>query len=175
MRSPCAEAATTTIRRARSTDAERLTAIAHAAKRHWRYPARWIRLWRDDLTVRPAFIRTHPVYCAVRDQDIVGFYALSGSGSEHELEHMWVDPDHMGKRIGSALFDHALATVRSRRGRRLTIAADPNAEGFYRSLGARRIGEVASRPAGRVLPLLRVELRKTGRRIATGEHGAEHG
>ena len=168
MRSPCADVAGVAIRRARSTDAGRLTAIAHAAKRHWRYPARWIRLWRDDLTVRPAFIRTHPVYCAVRDGDIVGFYALSGSGSEHELEHMWIDPDHMGSRIGSALFGHALATVRSRRGRRLTIAADPNAEGFYRALGARRIGEIASRPAGRVLPLLRVELRKTRKKNGHG-------
>lgn len=168
MRSPSTEAAGPAIRRARSTDAGRLTAIAHAAKRHWRYPARWIRLWRDDLTVRPAFIRANPVYCAVRDGEIVGFYALSGSGSEHELEHMWVEPDHMGNRIGSALFGHALATVRSRRGRRLTIAADPNAEGFYRALGARRIGEVASRPAGRVLPVLRVELRKTPKRNSHG-------
>ena len=41
----------TIVRRARPADAAGLTRIAHAAKRHWRYPARWMRLWRDDLTV----------------------------------------------------------------------------------------------------------------------------
>jgi GNAT superfamily N-acetyltransferase len=108
--------------------------------------------------MRSTFIRRHPVYCAVRGRRLVAFYALSGSGDEFELEHMWVDPRHMGGGVGRALFAHALRTIRSRRGRRLMIAADPNAEGFYHALGARRVGAVASRPAGRVLPLLEMDV-----------------
>ena len=52
------------IRAARPDDAEALTRLAHAAKRHWRYPEEWIALWRPGLTVTPEFIATHPVYCA---------------------------------------------------------------------------------------------------------------
>jgi GNAT superfamily N-acetyltransferase len=158
MRSRCAEDAAATIRRARGADAERLTAIAHAAKRHWGYPARWIRLWRADLTLTPRFIARHPVYCAERGGAVVGFYALSGRGAERELEHMWVDPPHMGGGVGTVLFRHALATLRAGGGRRLRIAADPHAAGFYRALGARLAGEVASRPRGRTLPLLVVDI-----------------
>jgi hypothetical protein len=35
--------------RAKPEDAETLTEIAHAAKRHWDYPERWIEAWRDIL------------------------------------------------------------------------------------------------------------------------------
>ena len=39
------------IRRAVSGDAAGLTAVAHAAKRHWGYPESWIALWERELTV----------------------------------------------------------------------------------------------------------------------------
>jgi len=150
----------TTIRRARPADARELTAVAHAAKRQWGYPARWIRRWRAALTVTSAFVRAHPVYAAVRDGEVVGFYALSRAGACFELEHMWVRPDHRGAGIGRRLMRHALARIRALRGRRLEVASDPNAVGFYRRLGARRVGSVAATPRGRRLPLLVMEIRR---------------
>lgn len=146
------------IRRARGADAEALTRIAYAAKRHWGYPDELMRLWTADLTVREEFVSGHPVYVAVRAASLVGFYALSRDGDRCELEHMWVDPPHMGSGIGTRLFDHATATARSLGGATLRIASDPNAEGFYRRMGARRVGEVASAPAGRMLPVLTFDL-----------------
>lgn len=142
------------IRRARAADAEALTRIAHAAKRHWGYGDGLIRLWAADLTVTEESLSEHPVYVAVRAARLVGFYALSRDGDQFELEHMWVDPPHMGSGVGTRLFDHAAATARSLGGATLRIASDPNAEGFYRRMGAQRVGEVASSPAGRMLPVL---------------------
>jgi GNAT superfamily N-acetyltransferase len=142
-------------------DAGRLTEIAHAAKRHWGYSEELLALWDADLTVTGAFIASHPVYCAAVGAEVVGFYALSAEGDVFELEHMWVEPGHMSEGVGAALFGHAVATVRSLQGSVLRIVSDPNAEGFYRRLGARRIGEVASHPPGRRLPLLVLELEPT--------------
>lgn len=142
------------IRRASPADAATLTRIAHAAKRHWGYSDSLIELWKADLTVTVEFLNAHPVYAAVHGEQIVGFYALSREDGVFELEHMWVDPAHMGAGIGRRLFDHAVATARGMGGSVLRIASDPNAEGFYSGLGARRAGEVTSTPAGRVLPLL---------------------
>ena len=144
------------IRAACPTDTQRLTAIAHAAKRHWGYHEELISLWQADLTVSPQFIVDCPVFCAVRDSEIVGFYALSRQGEAFELEHLWVDPQHMGTGVGALLFEHAVRTVRSMGGSVLNLASDPHAEGFYRRMGAIRVGEVASRPEGRTLPLLTV-------------------
>lgn len=73
-------AMTVETRRARRDDAETLTAIAHAAKRYWRYPEEWLRLWAEDLTVTPDFIDADRVYCAQRSREVVGFCAVSGEG-----------------------------------------------------------------------------------------------
>ncbi len=135
-----------------------LTKIAHAAKRFWGYPEKLIQLWKAELTITPEFVADHPVYCAVQRSRIVGFYALSGQHATRELEHMWVDPRHIGSGVGRALFSHLRGHLRRARVTRLTIASDPNAEGFYRTLGARRVGRVPSRPVGRYLPLLVVRV-----------------
>jgi GNAT superfamily N-acetyltransferase len=146
------------IRAALPADAAELTRIAHAAKRHWGYSEDLIDAWKADLTVGPDRMGAHPVYCAVQGARIAGFYALSRENDVYELEHMWVDPFAMGRRIGAALFRHAASVARSAGGTKLRIASDPNAEGFYRKMGARPIGEVPSTPPGRTLPLLVLDL-----------------
>jgi len=46
----------------------------------------------------------------------------------------------MGRGIGRALFKHALEQARKLGHRTLKIEADPNAEGFYKRMGARHVG-----------------------------------
>ena len=144
----------TSIRKARPRDCADLTRIAHLAKRVWGYPETLIRLWRPGLTVTQEFVARHPVYCAVRGGEVVGFYALSDAGATPELEHMWVLPRHMGTGVGRLLFAHLRKRLAVAGATRLRIVSDPNAEGFYRRMGARRIGKEASHPAGRFLPVL---------------------
>lgn len=139
---------------ARPSDADALTRIAHSAKRHWGYPEAWIALWRDALTVTPAVLERQRVFCAWEGSELLGFYALSGEGPTLELEHLWVRPERLGLGIGRRLFEHALATAQGAGGAQVRIASDPNAEGFYLKMGARRVGSVASTPEGRTLPLL---------------------
>ena len=146
------------IRSASGGDAGRLTAIAHAAKRHWGYAEDLIALWARDLTVTAAFIDSHPVFCIATDCEILGFYALSRDESTFGLAHLWIEPGYMRTGLGTALLRHAIETVRSLGGDALEIASDPHAEGFYRRLGARRVGSVASKPPGRELPLLVIDL-----------------
>ncbi len=133
-----------------------MTRIAHAAKRYWGYPENYIRLWKNELTLTPEFIARTPVFSARCDADIVGLCALEGDGSYPELTHLWVSPGCIGNGVGKALLRHALRTARENGALGLEVASDPHAEGFYRKLGARRIGVVPSRPEGRKLPLLRI-------------------
>ncbi len=73
------------VRRGLPSDAPTLTRVAHAAKRHWKYPEDWIRRWRDALTLTLEFVRGQPVWCAIRGASVFGFYALSGAGPKREL------------------------------------------------------------------------------------------
>lgn len=116
-------------------------------------------LWRRELTVTPAFIERHPVYCAVDADTIVGFSELLFAGADCELEHCWVVPPRIGTGVGRRLLAHAVALGRAIGAPRLWITADPNAEEFYARLGARRVGDVPSTPAGRTLPRLVLPLR----------------
>jgi GNAT superfamily N-acetyltransferase len=145
-----------TIVRAKPEDAATLTEIAHAAKRHWGYPENWIAAWREILTMRPEFIAGNTAYCAVEADRAIGFYVLTTEDGGLHLDHLWILPSAMGRGIGRALFQHA-ATEASRLGSNLIkIEADPNAEGFYKRMGATRVGTSVSEVEGerRELPLM---------------------
>jgi GNAT superfamily N-acetyltransferase len=146
--------------RATPQQADELTEIAHAAKRHWGYPERWIESWRDTLTIRPEFIAANVTYSAIEGCRAVGFYLLANENDGLHLDHFWIKPSAMDRGIGRALFDHALEQTRRLGHRSLKIEADPNAEGFYLRLGARRIGVAVTsiEDQRRELPLLRYDL-----------------
>ncbi|HKP35842.1 MAG TPA: GNAT family N-acetyltransferase [Pyrinomonadaceae bacterium] len=148
------------IRRAQPEEAETLTGIAHAAKRHWGYPEHWIAHWKPDLTITPDFISANEVFVAIVEGEVVGCCALVLSDSLAEIEHMWIKPEYMGAGVGRALFTHARTRAADLNLRELELSADPNAEGFYKCMGAVRIGEVKSEIDGqpRVLPRMKVGL-----------------
>ena len=148
------------IRRAAPDEADVLTEIAHAAKRHWGYPENWIQQWKADLTITPEFIARNEMYVAMNGEEILGCCAIAFSESMAELEHMWIRPEHIGNGVGRALFLHVKERAAQLKIPALEISADPNAEGFYERMGATRIGEVRSEIEGkpRVLPRMTVSL-----------------
>ena len=153
------------IRRATTTEAEVLTEIAHAAKRHWGYPEAWIEHWKEALTITPEFIADNEVFVALIEGKIAGCCALVVSDSLAELEHMWIDPRHMGAGVGRALFLHTTQRAAAHGLHELELSADPNAEGFYLRMGAETFGQVPANVDGerRVLPRMRIDLNQAGR------------
>ena len=141
--------------RARPEDAAELTAVAFAAKRNWGYPESWIQGWRDILTVTPKLVAENPTFSATEADRVVGFYSLT-AGPHPDLTHLWVLPVAMGRGFGRALFEHAVEQARALGLASFEIEADPNAEGFYLHMGAKRIGTNVSEIEGarRELPLL---------------------
>lgn len=153
------------IRRALPAEADALTAIALAAKRHWGYPEAWIELWRRELTYTSDSFARLTIFCAEVAGHVVGVCSLSRDQPDDvaepggaEIEGLWITPTHMRRGIGAALMAHAVDEARRQGARYLRIVADPYAVAFYEKLGARRVGTLASRPAGRELPVLRLDL-----------------
>ncbi len=158
------------IRRARPDEAAALTEIAHAAKRYWGYPENWIEHWKDELTITPDFIANNEMYVAVAGEEIAGCCALVLSDSRAELEHMWIRPAHMGTGVGRALFQQIVERATHLNAPGLELSSDPNAEGFYTRMGAKRIGEVKSEIEGqpRVLPRMSVRLESAHKKEPPG-------
>jgi N-acetylglutamate synthase-like GNAT family acetyltransferase len=144
------------IRAAEKEEAGRLSEIAQDAKRYWGYPEHWIRHWQDDLTISSEYVAANPVFVAAKDDQILGFYALMIRQDKAELDHLWVAPAHIGSGVGKELFIHAMQSAARRNVSEVEILADPNAEGFYRKMGAHRIGEEVSEIDGRARSLPRL-------------------
>lgn len=132
------------IRRAVAADADTLSAIAQAAKRHWGYPEQWLEMWRRDLTLDGERVAARPVYVIESGDGIAGFYALEPGAGRWTLDHLWVRPDRLRQGLGRRLVADALARARADGATGLDIEADPNAEPFYHRLGGRRVGYVAA-------------------------------
>lgn len=92
---------------------------------------------------------------AESDAQTLGFYGLRGGPPEAELTFLFVEPAYIGTGVGHTLWGHCLGVASSLGIARIRIESDPLAEGFYVSMGATRVGDVASRSLdGRRLPLL---------------------
>ncbi|MEZ5299547.1 MAG: GNAT family N-acetyltransferase [Verrucomicrobiales bacterium] len=146
------------IRRASPRDADALTGIAFAAKRHWGYREAQIAAWAGQLTITPEQLRYRPAFVAESGGVPVGFSALRGGESGGwELTDLWVLPAFMGNGIGAALFGAARAHATARGGVRLSLESDPHAVGFYEEKMAR--SGIYRDPSSHTIPM-RVDLRQ---------------
>jgi GNAT superfamily N-acetyltransferase len=143
------------IRPARADEAARLSALALRSKAHWGYRADHMEVFRAELTVAPEDVGPQRTHVLESEGEIAGFYTLIPLDSgELELGHLFVEPDRLRRGFGAALFEHACRTTRAAGCARLVIQSDPNAQDFYRRLGALPVREIPSSIPGRSLPLL---------------------
>ncbi|GAB2834720.1 GNAT family N-acetyltransferase [Streptomyces daliensis] len=163
------------IRAARPEEAGALSELALRSKAHWGYDEAFLAACRDELTLHPAEIIRRRTLVAV-DEDggagagagagdvaggerLLGFTTLEGIPTLAVLGMMFVEPDAMGRGVGSRLFRHTVDLARDLGFARISIDADPHAEPFYLAMGAVRVGTTPSGSiAGRVLPLLSLEI-----------------
>jgi GNAT superfamily N-acetyltransferase len=149
------------IRPARADEASALSELCMSSKAHWGYDTAFMEASRASLTITPEMIAEGRVLVAENGRGVIGVTttALIDASGAYDLGHMFVSPDAIRTGAGRALFDAILALVRERGGNRLVIVADPNAEDFYRCLGAKRIGDAPSESIpGRFLPLLEYKI-----------------
>jgi len=141
------------IRPARATEARAISDLAFRSKSHWPYTAAQLEVFRGELTLSPEEVAAKRSHVAEEEGTILGFYTLVSVGrAEMELEHIFVDPRQLKRGIGSQLFRHACETARAGAAARLVIQSDPNAAGFYHSVGAVLEKEIPSSIPGRSIP-----------------------
>ncbi|WP_427383505.1 GNAT family N-acetyltransferase [Janibacter sp. G56] len=149
------------LRGGRTDEAELLSDLALRSKAHWGYDDAFLEAVRGELTLSGASALRAVV--ASTFGTVGGFHLIredpDGPLDRGSLDMLFVDPAYIGTGLGAALWDDALEQARRRGWRVLTIDADPDAEGFYLSRGAVRVGDVRSGSLpGRILPRLEYSL-----------------
>ncbi len=150
------------IRRARPVEADSLSGLIMQSKAHWGYDTALLEAWRPGLTLDPATIADHPVYCS--EDALTGtltgvshFYPLNDE--EVYLDHLFVEPAAMGNGIGAALWRHAVSWSASHGAHAIVFDADPHARSFYERMGAVVVGWSESTIVpGRQLPQMSYDL-----------------
>ncbi|MEV8394477.1 MULTISPECIES: GNAT family N-acetyltransferase [unclassified Streptomyces] len=146
---------TVSIRRATARDARRLTRLVRVSRAYEGPYAPMVAGYR----VGPDYIETHRVFLAVAteggeargaaeavrtDERLLGFYALVLDPPELDL--MFVADAAQGLGIGRQLVEHMTDEARGAGLDAVRVVSHPPAEGFYRSVGARRTGTVVANP-----------------------------
>ena len=148
-----------TLRRARPDEAPALSDLALASKGFWGYDDAFLEACRAELAISPDDVVRGNYVVAERGGEVAGFYSLDGEPPAGELANIWVRPGQIGTGLGRILWHDAMAAAAAAGFEYLDIDAEPNAEGFYRKMGAERIGETPSGSIpGRTLPLMRVKV-----------------
>lgn len=130
------------VRRATARDAKRLTRLVRKSRAYEGQYAAMVAGYR----VGPDYIESHRVFAAVDPgtERLLGFYSLVLSPPELDL--MFVADDAQGLGIGRLLVDHLRGEAERAGLTGVRIVSHPPAEGFYRSVGARRTGTLAASP-----------------------------
>jgi GNAT superfamily N-acetyltransferase len=146
------------LRPARPDECAALSALALRSKAVWGYSDEFMARCVAELTLREDSL-PH-VFVMETAEGVVGFYALSAlEDGRVELEFLFIEPDALRHGHGRRLLAHARSHARDRMAARtILIQGDPHADAFYRSVGARRVGERASASIERrVLPLYELD------------------
>lgn len=134
-------AGTGTVRRATARDARRLTRLVQASGAYEGPYAPMVAGYR----VGPDYIETHRVFLAAgADGRVLGFYALLLDPAELDL--MFVADAAQGLGVGRRLVEHMKGQARDAGVDAVRVVSHPPAEGFYREVGAERVGTVAASP-----------------------------
>ncbi|MFD3484143.1 GNAT family N-acetyltransferase [Streptomyces sp. NPDC058665] len=140
-RGAASSAPAATVRRATARDAKRLTRLIRASSAYEGPYAPMIAGYR----VGPDYIETHRVFLAAGPDDrLLGFYALLLVPPELDL--MFVADAAQGLGVGRGLVEHMKGEARAAGVTAVRVVSHPPAEGFYRSVGAERVGTVAANP-----------------------------
>ncbi len=149
-----------TLRPARLVECDVLDALCFCSKAHWGYDAAFMASVRDQIRVNVAAVGSGRVWVAVEGDDkpcgVVEVDPLDAATADLTL--LFVDPAHLRKGIGRALYEKALDLARRLGVRELLIDSDPQAAAFYATMGATRIGAEPTGYQGRLLPKFSVAI-----------------
>ncbi len=147
------------LRPARDSECPELSELCLRSKAVWGYDAAFLEACRAELSIHPADLDPGLLRVADVDGKLAGVVQLLRDGNDLHLDKLFVDPTVLRAGVGKRLLQWAVTRATELGAMRLVIDADPGAADFYRRMGARDAGTIASASIpGRFLPRLELEL-----------------
>jgi GNAT superfamily N-acetyltransferase len=106
----------------------------------------------------PEGLRRKEVYVAEVAGLVVGWAALIAKGEVCLLDDLWIEPEWIGKGIGTRLFEHAAKRGRQLGANRMEWEAESHALGFYDKMGGRFLRDSEPGVWGRISAVMGIDL-----------------
>ena len=145
------------IRKAVEQDVGKLNAVAYMSKAYWGYSKEFLDKSNASITVTKEYLEEYPTYILELNENIIAFYSFSFQ--PNRLEAMFIEPNYIGKGFGRLLWSDVMQKAIQFNWTEFVLDSDPNAEGFYIRMGAKRLGTIPSPVIpNRVLPVMQVKV-----------------
>lgn len=134
------------IRNARKREANALEALQRRSSNVWQEYREQLAAHPDAIEFPQHFIdRGWTRVAALGDNTPVGFsVVIPSQAGTHELDGLFVEPDHMRRGIGRSLLEDACHRARNDGAHQLEVTVGP-AQAFYEKLGFDVVGAVQTR------------------------------
>ena len=93
------------IRFAEPNEAHELSELASRSKSYWPYEKSYLDLSRAATHVTANDIKDWPFIVIIEAERILGFAAVSLVQGVQMLDHLWIEPEFIGKGLGRILFE----------------------------------------------------------------------
>jgi len=144
---------------AKLSEINAINQLIESSKRHWGYNDKVMNLWLPDLLITTDNFSSLEIWVMKNKKVMGGVFSLSlMSEYIYELEDFWISPSEMGKGFGQKMFQFIINHLQNIKAKKLVIISDPNAEGFYKKMGASRVKLMESKPKDRMLPILELKI-----------------
>ena len=143
------------VRKALISELEKLNELAARSEAYWGFDESHMEAFKRLCALREAHFKKGCVFVIEKDGEIAGFYCLAAKEADFELEHFYVDPEHIAKGLGKTLWLHMRTFCIHRKIREVTIVCSDFVKGFYLKMGAASLGQVESTvDRGKMIPRL---------------------
>ncbi|PCI39739.1 MAG: hypothetical protein COB50_00740 [Thiotrichales bacterium] len=130
------------IRDAKELDLNELNVVMRNAKEYWGYDELFLNRYMEHFAITPAYCASATTKVLIINNKICGIYSLSiNKNDQPELDNIFIHPDYIGQGYGKILWQDICKTAKAKGWSILTIWSDPNAQGFYETMGCYKVGE----------------------------------
>ena len=137
------------------SELERANRLIFASKSYWNYSGEYLEAAFQLLRIKDIDLEKQFFWCLWEGSVLVGLFSFDETQEAILLDHFWIYPHRIGTGCGRHLWNFAIQIAKQQKYRSFQIYSDPQAEGFYLKMGAKRIGEKPSRIlSGPIFPIL---------------------
>ncbi len=144
-------------RKAQPLEIQELNSLIRESKAFWGYSHEFIQKFMDKFGLSIEHLNKLQIAVMIEQEVMVAVIAFDLKESEPILDYFFLAPRLIGKGFGRKMWHYAVKVAKENNWDTFTFYSDPHSEGFYRHMGAEKIGEFESFP-GRFVPVMRYKL-----------------